>query len=166
MVRNNTALRIGLFCIAFVVSSCGQNYSEFGSHQNNKRRDIGLPVLPENWKVQKAGTDFNGLDYIIWVNPENRTKGKAPIHFSKAIKHNNDRIISESDTFHNGKKYMTIDGESYISMVWKYNYEESIEDGVKFDKGWSIHLYDQRGATKLSTIQADSILETWGLVRN
>ena len=166
MVRNSTCFKVELIIIILIMSSCNRDSSKFGLDFNHERREIGIPVLPKGWKIQKKGTDFDGTNYIIWINPKNRTEGDSPIHFTKSIKCSEDKIFSETDTYHNGNKYQTIDGHSYVSLIFKYSYEQNIENGVNFSKGWSIHLYDKNGTTQLSLNQADSILRAWNLARN
>lgn len=142
--------------------SCNPNISEdeFGKILNGKRLEIGIPILPEDWKIY----DSNNKS-IIWYNPDRKVKqnNNIPVHWSKTIKlDGSGQPLWESDQYYGSKDFVTIDGTFREKIYLIYYYQSSKQDSL-----WKCEIYNEHyeNGKTVSLIQLDSILLTWNLNR-
>ena len=139
--------------ILLSLASCGVNDAtirKFGIGFNDKRKDLGLPILDSNWRLVK-----NSDGVLLWF-PETEKDSQA--YVSKLIRCNRDKILSEENKFLGKEKYTTVDGTFremlYLSCSFDVNEDVSNWDceyqGPKEVFGKSI-----------SKEEVDSILEKW-----
>jgi len=127
---------------------------EFGRPFNNRRKQIGLPIIEDSWVAHNS--DSTGA---TWMNKTHRLLTKDAHHFAKSIIINNERLISEEDSY---SKFVSDSVDNRV--VYLYNL-----DTKKWDCTLSVHhygTYPPSKAVQLNLTQADSILESWGLSRN
>jgi hypothetical protein len=148
-----------LFFMIFIVVSCTNKPPRYGAQFNSVRSQIGLPVLPENWilnKVSRTGSE--------WINPQKDLS--KPFHRFKTIVYNDDTVLWESDQYNGPGFYKTIDGKFREELYITYNFTINESSIV----GWECALFCEetigRGSNeKITKFQADSVLISWGIKR-
>lgn len=166
MVRSSSSIKIVLYLLIILLSSCREQSYEYDTKFNLTRDSIGLPLLDTNWKLYKNGLDNDNREFLIYINPKvkNGWDKKSPIHYSKDIKYTSDTIIYEADTYFSGETFETIDATINISMVVKYYFTSDKEGN---HKGWKYTLFstpeNNMYGLELTKEQADSVLLDWGV---
>jgi hypothetical protein len=150
-------------CMAsLMIMSCHKHdhlIKRIGLDFNYKRKLLGLPLLPKNWKlVSRMEGSFT------WM----------PLHYddslafySKVVTVKNKTIYSEGNSFFGRKKYQTVDGTFFEELSyscyfdqngnilkWQCEYRGSKQ---KFDN------LDVPFNDNITKNQADSIIANWGL---
>ena len=66
--------KVAMLIISLLIglSACKEPDPQYGKEFNPERKKIGLPIIPDNWKLEKVRED-----YSLWVNPERSEKFNA-----------------------------------------------------------------------------------------
>jgi hypothetical protein len=147
----------------------------YGKEFNSERRRHGLPVIPEDWKLDgNVGAMHGRAD--VWLNPKNELPGDLPVpmHFSKGILYTQDEILEESDLYYGPRRF------SHFTGVEVRSYRESIMITYCFRRipehdiavctrpGWHVSYLDgktQDNSRPITLVEAERILLTWGIER-
>ena len=152
-----------LFIISLLFVSCElKNCKEdikFGIGFNNKRKEVGLISLSDNWIKKKN----NNLDQIWYYNPDidSSNIGNEAFHYAKVLTIRNDSIILESDQFIGKESYMSSYGKVQEYLIYTYNFNPENEH----IKDWTyLIVRDSKKGKRgyISKNEADSILSSWG----
>jgi len=148
--------------------ACGalpsQPAPKYGPEHNAERTRVGLPILPENWKLVYSGTDG-----ARWLNPEANAKYKAriPVHWEKSVHYEGGVLISEGDIYEGSKSYTHEDGSGRESVVISYHFKIGKNDRLQQQLGWTAVKFDATAprGKDISLEEAEAILNAWGLQR-
>jgi len=163
MTMNYKIIYICLIFSAFL--SCSTPEPKYGTNYNEKRKEIGLPILNPEWKISSIHRD-----YEVWINPSFNSRFDNGTHWKKSIDYSSSELLFECDEYAGISNYNTIDGTFRESLVIYYYYKESHFNGFH-PKGWECIIYDQSSIEKgefgerISLGKADSILIKWGISR-
>ncbi len=134
---------------------------QYGREYNPERRKAGVPIIPENWELEKVLTGES-----LWVNPdriEDRAAG-IPTHWSKHLNYRTGELLAESDIYLGKEDYTTPEGtrREYLSSTYRYQVDE-YDDEKKI--GWEFTLYSEESplGKKLSLEEAQEVLTEWNL---
>ena len=162
-------LQLVLGAALFVATvACGllpsQPAPKYGPEYNAERMRVGLPILPENWKLVYSGTDGAG-----WLNPEADAKERAriPVHSEKNVHYEGGVLTSEGDVYYGSKDYTYFDGTDRESVAISYHFKIGKNDLPQQQLGWSATKFDATDPTgrDISLEEAEAILKAWGLQR-
>ena len=146
-----------LILMISLLTGCSEEKPRYGVTFNTKRREIGLPILHENWELSKVSKTGS-----VWVNhQEERDK---PFYWEKTVVYNNDTVLWESNQYKGPKYYETIDGKFKEELYIIYNFFNNGDN----EAGWECTLFNQETASKtlsgkITKAKADSILLSWGI---
>lgn len=161
-------LPIVLSVALFVTTvACGmlpsQPAPKYGPEYNAERMRIGLPILPENWKLVYSGTDG-----AAWLNPEADAKERAriPVHSEKSVRYEDGVLISEGDSYYGSKDYTYFDGTDREFVGITYHFKIGKNDRLQ-QLGWTAVRHDaaEPNGKDISLEEAEAILKSWGLPR-
>jgi hypothetical protein len=151
-----------LILLIFFQISCNNKGVKFlyGLDFNEKRKEVGLNPLAENWICHpptKSGR-------IWWTSPTNTNQAIGVAAFSEKVSLlKNDTIICETDVYISSEKYETSYGIENVSLLYTYHFVKDSD----FDIGWTYFFRSYLGKYNLNgyitKIQADSILDSWGI---
>ena len=138
---------------------------QYGKIFNAKRKEIGLPIIPNNWEISSVHAEE-----CTWVNPERKKQytNRTPVHWSKYLNYRTGALISETDTYYGHEDYHLKDEGTYREeLVITYFYQEDTLVYGSEAKTWKIWLYGNTAPEgKVINLQeAESILKEWGLDR-
>ncbi|WP_443946619.1 hypothetical protein ACJVDH_05805 [Pedobacter sp. AW1-32] len=146
-------LYIGIVSISILAYICFIVYSiivkecqnKYGPSYNNKRKELGIALLPVNWSIKERSENFIG-----WSGNE-----KNVGHKRKAITFSGCNIEGELDVF----KLHNENGKERLLEI-QYNYPEKVESPT------IIYTY-QIGhyARSISKITADSLLNAENILK-
>ena len=134
----------------------------YGVEHNWVRDSLGIVLLDSSWiagDTWEVGT--------VWGPKE---KQPYPCHTTKQMGYFNDTLYCELDSYSNGEQYETVDGLSTVYLKIMYFYRSSHSGplgGLTFSYdtiGW-FYIYEGAPGISdcISKIEADSILESWGI---
>jgi len=136
---------------------------KYGPEYNAERMKVGLPVLPENWKLVDSGPDG-----AAWLNPEANAKERSriPVHSEKHVRYENGILISEGDSYYGSQDYTNIDGTYREFIGITYHFKVSRNDRLQ-KLGWTATRCDavEPYCKDISLEEAEAILKAWGLQR-
>lgn len=162
-------LSLVLGVILFLVTTaCGflpsRPAPKYGPEYNAERMKIGLPILPENWKLI-----YSGPDGAVWLNPEADAKYEAriPFHRTKRVGYENGVLISEGDSYYGSKDYTNVDGtfREFVGITYHFRIGKNDRPGQHL--GWDAIRADATApyGEYISLEEAEAILKAWGLQR-
>jgi len=133
---------VGFTAYSYIVKQCQNKY---GLSYNEKRKELGIPLIPANWSIKERTENFVG-----WWGDETKVGYKR-----KAVTFSGCNIDGELDVFNlslqNGKKRL---------LEIQYNYPRGKE------KATLIYTYQiDHYAKSISKIAADSILNAENIQR-
>ncbi|NMN37177.1 hypothetical protein [Pedobacter sp. SG918] len=142
LVSISILIYIGFVAYSGIVKRCQNKY---GLSYNNKRKELGIPLIPPNWSVKERSED-----YIGWSGSE-----KNVGHKRKSVTFSGCNIEGELDVF----KLSNQNGEERLLEI-QYNYPQKVESPTM------IYTY-QIGhyAKSISKIMADSLLNAENIQR-
>jgi len=127
--------------------------NDFGRSFNNERQKIGVPKIEENWFAHNS--DSTGTTRM---NKSHLLETKAPHHFAKSVELSKGQLISEEDSYN---KFLNDSVDCRIFYEYSYG-----------TKQWHCKMsthhygsYPPSEVVELTLIQADSIINSWGLTR-
>lgn len=136
---------------------------QYGPEHNAERMRVGLPILPENWKL-----DYSGTDGATWMNPEASAKYRAriPVHSEKSVHYEGGVLISEGDSYYGSKDYTHEDGTDREFVGITYHFKIGKNDRLQ-RLGWTAVKSDATApmGEDISLAEAEAILNAWGLQR-
>jgi hypothetical protein len=162
-------LPLVLGSVLFVVTvACGLLPSrpapKYGPEYNAERMRIGLPILPENWKLV-----YSGPDGARWLNPEADAKERAriPVHSEKSVDYDSGVLLSDGDSYYGSKDYTDIEGTHREFVGITYHYQIGKNDRPGQQLGWDAMRCDaeEPKCKYISLEEAEVILKAWGLQR-
>ncbi len=137
---------------------------QYGPEHNAERIRIGLPILPENWKLVYSGTDG-----ATWLNPEADAKEREriPVHSEKSVEYKDGVLISDGDSYYGSKDYTNIDGTCREFVGITYHFKIGKNDRPGQQLGWDAIRRDATApyGKYISLEEAEAILNAWGLQR-
>ncbi len=137
---------------------------KYGPEYNAERMKVGLPILPENWKLVYSGTDG-----AWWLNPEADAKERAriPVHSTKSVSYEEGVLISDGDSYYGSKDYTNQDGTFREFVGITYHFKVGKNDRPGQQLGWDAIRCDaaEPYGKYISLEEAEAILNSWGLER-
>src|SRR5262245_13510714 len=142
---------------------CARATPKYGKEYNEQRKQVGLPLIPDNWKLDSV---LQGSS--TWGNPERVEKmnNHIPVHWSKGLDYRTGTLISETDTYYGNDDYTHVDGTFRESLGITYYYQ--IDDYSSEKRvGWSATIVNEasEGVKKISLEEAEKILKDWKIER-
>lgn len=132
---------------------------KYGMSFNEKRKEVGLSLLTEDFKLTVAECYDNDKNNccVVWCR-------NKPLPLRKSIHFANDSIITESDVYESREQYVTIDCTLSKDLVITYDFKEkSIKykytDMIKDTTDIRFYRTVNREVTKQ---EADSVIASWG----
>ena len=152
-----------LFLAITLLCSACQRQPLFEKNYNQKRIELGIPIIPEDWKASSVGADD-----ATWWNPNLKTldASQIPFHRSKYVYYPSGVLDSEQDTYF-GRNDFPYDGSMVREEIFidcKYS-SQSGNDTSLIQKGNCEATYNSNGKIlqHISLSQAKEILDSWGL---
>ena len=150
-------LAAGFLLIA--ITGCSDvGVKSYGVAYNSERAKLGLPPVPNGWKIYNYGQYFDCIN-------EHADRSKPHRSGKRVSLGTNGVIAYEQDSFYSGQKFLDphqqFTREQYISIL--YDYSASTNSSP-----WRIlaDLSPNRVQVSLTLQEADRILASWGLSRN
>ncbi len=137
---------------------------KYGTEYNAERMKIGLPILPENWKLV-----YSGPDGAWWLNPEANAKERAriPVHSEKSVGYEDGVLISDGDSYYGSKDYTNIEGtfREFVGITYHFKIGKNDRPGQQL--GWDATKVDAAApwGKDISLEEAEMILNEWGIKR-
>ena len=136
----------------------------YGKEYNPERRKVGVPVIPDDWKL-----DSVLRDEARWVNPDRIEKRDRhiPVHWSKYLNYRTGTLLSETDIYYGKNTYTNSEGTYLEKLLITYHYQVDNYD-YKKTIGWSIVLYNATMSgfgQDISLEEAEAVLKEWGIQR-
>ena len=120
------------------LSACKDPQPKYGRDFNQERKKIGLPIIPDNWELMRATTD-----YSKWGDPEHREKLKARVSFhrSKVVIDRNGILTHEQDEYYGKQDYTNFEGTvAREELLITYYYRVDEGDYMK-RLGWDAFVF-------------------------
>lgn len=152
-----------LFLVMIFLCSACQKQPLFGKDFNQKRTDLSVPTIPDNWKATSVGPND-----ATWRNPDSDTlkASRTPFHRSKYVSYPDGLLDFEQDTYF-GRDDFLYDGSTF---------REELFIDCKYDSGYEADVLMIRNVNceatyaskdglsqNISISQAKEILKSWGL---
>ncbi len=144
-----------------LLAGCGKPLSpKFAHGSNPKRKEIGLPVIEEDWVNYNRG---NNRSEAAW-----RTSGAntdSPNHHSKKVLYESGQWEMEQDYYYSGKTGPSPDPDG--GTQWeKVTVSYAFIPRSGYQKGWTCHYQSPTNWFEKVTIEeAEHILNSWGIKR-
>lgn len=149
-----------IFILLIVFANC-KNFEndlelreEYGLAFNNQRKEIGLPLLSQDWIIVNES-----LKIIIWTS--NKLESKTPPYYDyKKVKFDSLKTITmEENRFVGPSNYENLEGKFSDELFITYSF---------LDNSWICVISDKYNAygRNITREEADSILQIWNIQAN
>jgi hypothetical protein len=147
--------------LSLVCYACRQQ-PLFGKDYNQKRVEVGIPIIPDTWNGEVSGPNE-----ATWRNPDldSLMSAKIPFHESKYVNYKSGVLTYEQDAYFGYNDFMN-DGSllrEQLHITYRYNNSKTDILGVQ-ELNWTAQYTSKDGIFQdVSLNKAKEILKSWGL---
>ncbi len=125
--------------------------SSYGIRFNEARKEVGLPILPEDWKISVSNSRL-----IVWEPIKKENNGFPYYSHKKVVLDTLLNIKYEENRFIGFGMHRNLDGNFVDELYITYRF---------YDNSWQCNLSDKSHpeGIKLNRVEADSLLVLWGI---